>query len=420
MKRGKAGYRRAVIILTMLCSLALFVSGFGGSALAAEEKEKEKSTNLQLYARSAVLMDADSGRVLLGKNEKEPLPMASTTKIMTCIITLENGNVEDTVSVSSYAAGQPKVHLGMREGQQFKLKDLLYSLMLESHNDSAVAIAEHVGGSVEGFASLMNRKAADIGCHDTFFITPNGLDATGVDKEGNTRVHSTSARDLARIMMYCIEESPEKEEFLKITGTQNHSFADVEGRRSYSCNNHNAFLTMMEGALSGKTGFTNNAGYCYVGALKREGKTFVVALLACGWPNNKSYKWSDTKKLMAYGLENYEYEDIYEPVELKPLYVEEGIPENNKPYGDAYVKLELEGEEDKELKLLVCDGEEIAIRINLPRKLRAPVEKNSVAGYVRYYLENELIKEYPILTTDDVDTLDFKWIVKYIWRLYAL
>lgn len=421
MKMAKVTYKSAVIVLTILCIVTVSLFGFGGSAFAAEEKkEKEKSTNLQLYARSAVLMDADSGRVLLGKNEKEPMPMASTTKIMTCIVTLENGNMEDMVSVSAYAARQPKVHLGMSEGQQFKLKDLLFSLMLESHNDSAVAIAEHVGGSVEGFASLMNQKAKDIGCHDTFFITPNGLDATAVDKEGNTRVHSTSARDLARIMMYCIEESPKKEEFLEITRTQNYSFADGEGRRSYSCNNHNAFLTMMDGALSGKTGFTNNAGYCYVGALKRDGKTFVVALLACGWPNNKSYKWSDTKKLMAYGLENYEYQDVYEPVELKPLYVEEGIPENNKPYGDAYVPLGLEGDEDKELRLLVCDGEEVAVRINLPRKLSAPVEKDHVVGYVRYYLENELIKEYPILTMNDVYTMDFSWIAKYIWSLYSL
>ena len=103
-----------------------------GYILAGQEEDKEKnSTNIQLYARSAVLMDADSGRVLFGKNENERMPMASTTKIMTCILALENGNMEDMVTVSSYAAGQPKVHLGMREGQQFRLKDLLYSLMLE-------------------------------------------------------------------------------------------------------------------------------------------------------------------------------------------------------------------------------------------------------------------------------------------------
>lgn len=417
MKKIKNTYRRVMVAFAVIGLFALV----GGNVFAAEEKnEKGKGTNLQLYARSAVLMDADSGRVLFGKNEDEPMPMASTTKIMTCIVTLENGNPEDVVVASAFAARQPKVHLGMHEGQQFRLKDLLYSLMLESHNDSAVAIAEHIGGSVEEFAALMNQKAKDIGCHETYFITPNGLDATATDKEGNTRVHSTSARDLARIMMYCIEESPEKERFLEITRTQSHAFADAEGKRSYSCNNHNAFLTMMDGALSGKTGFTNNAGYCYVGALKKDGKTFVVSLLACGWPNNKSYKWSDTKKLMAYGLDNYEYRDVYEPVEFKPLYVEEGIPEDNRPYGDAFVTLELEGGGDKELRLLLSEGEKIEMKVSLPRKLKAPVEKNSAVGYVRYFLEGELIKEYPVLTEKDVFYMDFTWVAKYIWKLYSL
>ena len=191
--------------------------------------------------------------------------------------------------------------------------------MLESHNDSAVAIAEHLAGSVEGFARMMNEKAKDLGCNDTYFITPNGLDATKTitykDGTSEVKTHSTTARDLARIMSYCIMESPQKETFLKITRTASHSFQNVKlkedgsvtnGSKSYSCNNHNAFLSMMDGALSGKTGFTGNAGYCYVGALERDGRTFVVSLLACGWPNNKTYKWSDTKKLMGYGIDNYQ------------------------------------------------------------------------------------------------------------------
>ena len=385
-----------------------------------EAQKEENSTNLQLYARSAVLMDADSGRVLFGKNEKEQMPMASTTKIMTCIIALENGSMEDTVTVSAYAAGQPKVHLGMHEGQQFALGDLLYSLMLESHNDSAAAIAEHIGGSVEGFAQLMNRKAEEIGCPDTFFITPNGLDAQAADQEGNTKVHSTTARDLARIMKYCIGESEKREEFLKITRTQNYSFMDAAGKRSYSCSNHNAFLTMMEGALSGKTGFTNNAGYCYVGALKRDGKSFIVALLACGWPNNKSYKWSDTKKLMNYGLENYEYADVYEPVKLNALRVEKGIPENGKPYGEAYMQLELAEKGEPQLCVLLKEGERIERKVSMPHTLSAPVEKGSPAGCIRYYLEGELLKEYTIITGSAMEKMDFSWIVKYIWKLYSL
>ena len=123
----------------------------------AQENDKDGTTS-ELYALSAVLMDADNGRILLQKNGTEVLPMASTTKIMTCILALEQANPDDYVSVSSYAAGMPKVHLGVRKGDVFRLGDLLYSLMLESHNDTAAAIAEHVAGTREAFADMMNQK----------------------------------------------------------------------------------------------------------------------------------------------------------------------------------------------------------------------------------------------------------------------
>ena len=257
--------------LCLLAAFLLLVFPFSAAAEAPAESE--------LYAQAAVLMDADSGRVLYSKNGDAKLPMASTTKIMTCIVALEMGNLDDVYEATSYAASMPKVHLGVQAGEQYRLKDLLYALMLESFNDSAVVIAEGLAGSVDAFAELMNQKAWDLGCMDTYFITPNGLDAA--DDNG---IHSTTAQDLATIMSYCIQN----EEFLEITRTQSYSFTDVSGKRSFTCNNHNSFLSMMEGALSGKTGFTNNAGYCYVGSLRRDGKTYVVALLACGWPNNKS------------------------------------------------------------------------------------------------------------------------------------
>ena len=255
----------------------------------------------ELYARSAVLMDADSGRVLFGKDTDVVRPMASTTKIMTCILALESlrEHPDQTIEVSDQAASQPKVHLGMQKGEVFYIKDLLYSLMLESHNDSAVAVAEGIAGSVEEFAKEMNAKAAEIGCKNPHFITPNGLDA---EDEGG--VHSTTAEDLAKIMRYCIMTSGEKETFLEVTRTKEYQFQDADRKRTFSCHNHNAFLDMMDGALSGKTGFTADAGYCYVGSLRWDDRTFIVALLACGWPNNKGYKWNDTLSLMKYG-ENY-------------------------------------------------------------------------------------------------------------------
>ena len=194
-----------------------------------------------LYAQSAVLMDADSGRVLFEKNGMDVKAMASTTKIMTCILALEQ-KAEDTIATFSEAAAkQPKVHLGAEVGEQFYLRDLLYSLMLESHNDSAVAIAETISGDVKSFANLMNQKAKEIGCENTYFITPNGLDAS--DENGT---HSTTAVDLARIMTYCIMDSPQRERFLEITSTPNHSFTNLEGKRNYSCTNHNTFLNMIK------------------------------------------------------------------------------------------------------------------------------------------------------------------------------
>ena len=122
----------------------------------------------------------------------------------------------------------------------------------------------------------------ELGCSHTYFITPNGLD--GEDETGN---HHTTAEELAVIMKYCIMSSPKAKDFLTVTQMKEYSFSDCEGTAEYHCVNHNAFLAMMEGAISGKTGFTADAGYCYVGALTDGGRTFIVVLLACGWPNHK-------------------------------------------------------------------------------------------------------------------------------------
>lgn len=216
-----------------------------------------------LYALSAVLMDADSGRVLYEKDGETARPNASTTKVMTCILALENASGDDYVTISANAAAQPDVQLNLKEGEQYYMEDLLYSLMLKSHNDSAVAIAEHVGGTVENFAKMMNEKAKALGCTDTHFVTPNGLDA---EDEGG--VHHTTARDLALIMRYAIQN----ETFLRITETRDYSFTDLSKKRQFSIHNSNALLDMIDGVLSGKTGFTGNAGYCYVCACEEDGK----------------------------------------------------------------------------------------------------------------------------------------------------
>lgn len=387
----------------------LFILLFFGQTAYAKEIQEPQG----LYAQSAVLMDADSKRVLFEKNGNEVMAMASTTKIMTCIISLEEGNLDDVITVSKEATNQPKVHLGMKEGETFYLKDLLHSLMLESHNDSAVAIAEHIAGSVEAFANKMNQKAKELGCSDTHFITPNGLDA--VDEQG---IHSTTARDLATIMSYCIKESEKKEEFLQITHTPSYDFHNVEKTRSFHCTNRNSFLTMMEGAISGKTGFTGKAGYCYVGAVERDGRCYVVALLACGWPNNKNYKWKDTKTLMEYGVNHYTYRDVLKDIDLPTVTVKNGVAKEGNIYEDGKLQLKVEQTEEDSLQLLLREDEQVEVKTKYEHVLQAPVKKGEQVGEVTYYLNGEPIKTYKIVATNTVEKKSMSWYFENISKLY--
>ncbi|MCD7736400.1 MAG: D-alanyl-D-alanine carboxypeptidase [Lachnospiraceae bacterium] len=349
----------------------------------------EEQPQLDLYARSAVLMDGGSGRVLYDCEGDTPLPMASTTKIMTCILALEAMEEDTVCTVSGNASAQPQVKLGMVKGDTFYLRDLLYSLMLESHNDTAVCIAETVGGSVESFAAMMNAKAAEIGCTRTYYITPNGLDAE--DENGE---HHTTARELALVMRYCLTESPEREEFLRVTRTASYTFSNIAGTRTYSCTNHNAFLNLMDGALSGKTGFTSKAGYCYVGALKRDGKLLIVALLACGWPNNRGYKWTDTKKLMNYGLTEFEACDITDVyISTSDLPVTDGQQE--------YVSTTLA--EAGTTEVLMRSGDEVEVRVEMMQTVEAPVGKGTQVGLAHYLVDGTEYATASILTTQTVE-----------------
>ena len=396
-------------LLSILLFLHLIVI-----VLPVEAGAASGDDSLALYAQSAVLMDADTGRILYAKNAEEQRPMASTTKIMTLIIALENANQDDVVMISDYAASMPDVQLHLRAGEHYRLGDLLYSMMLESHNDSAVAIAEHVGGTVPGFAALMNAKARDIGCYATYFITSNGLDA-----EDDTGVHSTTAADLARILRYCIMQSPKKEEFLKITRTNAYSFSDLEGIRTFTVGNKNAFLHMMEGALTGKTGFTGNAGYCYVGALRQEERTFIVALLACGWPNNRSYKWSDTRKLMNYGLEYFTYRNVWQEPKLPELPVKNGIPDRENLEEEARIRLRLSSEEP-DLKLLLSEGEQVQVETHISQEVTAPVEPGTLLGSVRYLLDGQVVKVYTVEAAEDVEAVTLGWWLEKVLKRYFL
>ena len=367
------------------------------------EAEPGPISQPKLCAQSAVLMDAATGRILYGKEAAEKRPMASTTKIMTCILALEQGNLDDMVEVSSYAASMPDVQLNIKAGEKYRLGDLLYSLMLESHNDTAVAIAEHIGGTVDGFAKMMNQKARDIGCTDTCFVTPNGLDGT---RKEDGEPHSTTAADLARIMRYCVEQSPKSDEFLEITRTASRTITDESGKRSFYLGNHNALLSMMPEALSGKTGFTGNAGYCYVGALKKDGREFTVALLGCGWPPHKTYKWDDMRKLAGYAFDNYDYYEIFEKNKAFPSLK---IIDGKKDEVPMSMCL---GEEEQTLKVLMRKDETPDIRYEYPKERTAPVEAGTPVGSASYYVGGELVASYPIYASETAEKIELKWCIE--------
>lgn len=382
-----------IIILSILITLP-----YNDNICRAEEINE-----WQLYSMSAVLMDGDTGRILYEKNGHEKRAMASTTKIMTLILTLEYGNPDDIVTVSDYASKMPDVQLGINKGEQYKLSDLLYSLMLESHNDSAVAIAEHVGGSKEGFANMMNKKAAELGLSDTYFITPNGL-----DEENENGFHSTTAADLARLMKYCVLESPKKEEFIKICQTKSHTFSDYENKRTFTVENANKFLDMMDGVIAGKTGFTTKAGYCYVAALKRDNKTYIVALLGCGWPNNKNYKWSDTKKLFNYGIENYNYKTL----------IDESYPSATIKIKDGIEKTQISTYVKDNLTLLMSGNDTVQIRANIPDCINAPVNKGDIVGTVDIYINEDLYRTFNVYSSEDVKKETYFYYLKKVMDCY--
>lgn len=366
---------------------------------------------LNLYAKSAVLTDAETGRILYGKAANAPMANASTTKIMTCLLAIESGKLGDTVTFSEYACRMPKVRLGCPEGTQFVLEDLLYSLMLESHNDTAAAIAEHVAGSVETFAEQMNERAAALGCQNTHFVTPNGLDNS--DAGG---AHQTTAYDISLIMAACIQN----DKFLEITKTASKTIRSMDGMFQTTLNNHNALLSMVEGVISGKTGFTAKAGYCYVGAYQKDDRVYTFALLACGWPNHKGYKWEDSRKLIAYGNETYERQLYTWEQERQQITIRNGVKSDAssvslKKQGYTYPEQLTVETEAVQQELLLSDADVITEKWNLPDILEAPVKKGDVIGEHSIFLNGCPIMTQPVYAVKTVEKFDFRWCLKYVF-----
>lgn len=395
MKKKNKKWIILVIGIWMLCIFNSF---------SADAKE------LKLYARSALLMDASNGRVLYEENGYACMPNASTTKIMTCILALEylenqkkiNSDTMVECAVSEKAARMPKVHLGMKAGDRYYLEDLLYSLMLESHNDTAMAIAETVAGSKEAFADRMNQKAAELGCKDTYFVTPNGL-----DEKRNGRAHSTTAYDLGKIAAYAIQNP----KFCEIIKTPVYSFYELNQRTKKTVYNKDIFLNMMEEAIGIKTGFTNQAGYCFVGACKKGEKTLISVVLASGWPPHKGYKWEDTKKLMQYGLEEFDVKEVTAKQTKIPITVRDGTKDR--------ITAKTKRREEK-LKVLLGPNERIRMEYEILPFVNAPVHKGECVGYEVFRINGNLYKKYPILVQESVELRSYFYCIREIFMLYFM
>lgn len=376
----------SVFLYMLICSIQIY-------SISAQE--------LNLNAKTAVIMDAESEKVLYGKSEDQKMPNASTTKILTCLYILQYCNLDRTAGVSRNAAMQPKVRLGVREGETYKVKDLLYGLMLESYNDCAVVLAEHAAGSVDKFEEKVNHMAKKMGASNTHFVTPNGLD--GTDKDGR---HETTAQDLAKIMARCIKNK----QFLQITRTKQHTFTDGSGKRTFTCNNHNALLTSMQGAISGKTGYTSKAGYCYVGAVKQKNMTMTFSVLASGWPPHKTYKWKDVRKLVQYATDHYERREIIaDTSKIKEISIKNGLKE----------KVLLKTGNLK-AAFLVKKTDKIKIESILPSFIDAPVKEGQKVGEIKYLINGKSQKSVPIYAKQSVKQKDYWYYFEKIIQRFTL
>ena len=334
-------------------------------------------------AKGAALIEGKTGRLLWGRNAEEPMAMASTTKIMTAILVLENCEMDEIVTISKNASHQPKVHMGLREGEEWKVGDLLSAMMLRSYNDAAVALAEHISGSVEIFCEEMTKKAKQIGAEDTVFGSPNGLDSHLTDAE-----HHSTAYDMALITAYALQN----ENFREIIVQPEITIEDVSGKHICHVTNTDRFLREYDGAIGVKTGYTNKAGHCFVGAAEREDVLLISAVLGSGWGDaGKQKKWTDTKALMDYGFGNFKSsevlkkDDIFGEVKIlnSPTESVETV------LAEGYTALFSEGE-----------MENLRIEAKLPQEIKAPVEKGQGLGKAVLFLGKEKLAEISLLAKD--------------------
>ena len=329
-----------------------------------------------ISAKSAVLIDGVSGRVLYEHNSYEKLPMASTTKIMTGLLACESGKLDNTVKVSAFASGTEGSSLLLKIGEKLTLEELTYGLMLKSGNDAAVATAEYLGGSVDAFALLMNKRAREIGAQNTNFVNPHGLDAEG---------HYTTAYDLALIA----REAMKNDTFRKIVSTKTYSIPMQGEKWDRALKNHNKLLWNYEGCNGVKTGFTKKCGRCLVSSAKRNGRGLICVTL------NAPDDWKDHTNLLNYGFDNFETKVVAKKGEYASSYVYD--KKNNRSvklnFGDDFI-------------VSVAENDVIKTEI-LYEKIILPAKKGIKAGSMIVYCNGEKIGEIELVTDKKLNKLSF-------------
>ena len=362
-----------------------------------DASSKNSNSLPSINSRAAVVFDRVSKTVLYGKNIDSKRAMASTTKTMTAILTLENGNLDEVIEVSKKAANTGGSRLGLKTGDKIKLRDLLYGLMLRSGNDAAVQIAIHLGGSVEGFAKMMNDKAKELGLKDTNFVTPHGLD----DPK-----HYTTAYEMALLTDYALNN----EEFAKIVNTKQTTIAI--NSNPVNIYNTNELLGNLEGVNGVKTGFTNNAGRCLVTSTTRSGWQIITVVFGA---DTKKFRTKDSIELIEYSFKNFQQVNIKESVEQE---FEEWQEKNGKEIkiikGEKEaVGMELQYQYDYELYPINKEKlNELQIQIECEEILESPVENNYQVGQVHVILEGKEIMSVPIVTECEVER-------KNIWDYFG-
>lgn len=326
-----------------------------------------------IQAKSAVLIDESSGRVLYAKNPHLRLPQASTTKMMTCLLVIENGDLDKEVKISKHAAETGESSIWLEEGEVLTREDLLYALMLASANDAAVALAESVAGSEEKFVELMNKRAKELKLNDTHFVNPHGLDADG---------HYSSAYDLAMLA----REGLSNELFSHVVTTIKKSVPWSGHPWDRYLYNKNRLLTTYKGARGVKTGYTSKAGLCLVGAAQRGNLKLISAVM------NSPNVYEDTQKLLDYGFNNYEAVVVEETEQAS----------NVKVNGGTKASVSIMPEREVVVAVLPGEKEQISFKLDLPDQLEAPVKKGEAVGKGRILLNGKEITAIDYLAQEEV------------------